>query len=84
MLKFVRDTIERLAETSPLVPDCIIQEFHVRFDKDYVEVSEPVAIPDRANGLRHIAVCQVEGSSGPEGSESSGTSGSQVVIRVTQ
>jgi len=78
MLKFVRDTIERLAETSPLVPDSIIQEFHVRFDKDYVEVSEPVAIPDRANGLRHIAVSQAPGPG------SSQSSGSQVVIRVTQ
>ena len=75
MLKFVRDTIERLAETSPLVPDFIIQEFHARFDKDYVEVNQPVAIPDRANGLRHIAICQA--SVNPD-------IGSQVVIRVTQ
>ena len=76
MLKFVRDTIERLAETSPLVPDCIILEFHARFDKDYVKVSEPVAIPDRANGLRHIAI-----NPGPVGALE--RPGSQVVIRVT-
>ena len=55
-LKFVRDTIERLAETCPLVPDGIILEFHERFDRSYVNVEDPVAIPDKANGLRHITV----------------------------
>jgi len=52
MLKFCRDTIERLAETSPLVPDAIVKEFHAKFGHEY----EGVAIPDRANGLRRIQI----------------------------
>ena len=52
MLKFCRDTIERLAETSPLVPDAIVKEFQAKFSATYADV----AIPDRANGLRRITV----------------------------
>ena len=52
MLKFCRDTVERLAETSPLVPDEIVKEFHKRFDAKYMDV----AVPDKANGLRRIVI----------------------------
>ena len=52
MLKFCRDTIERLAETSPLVPDAIVKEFQAKFSSAYSDV----AVPDRANGLRRITV----------------------------
>ena len=52
MLKFCRDTIERLAETSPLIPEAIIKDFSARFSKEYADV----AVPDRANGLRRIRV----------------------------
>lgn len=52
MLKFCRDSIERLAETSPLIPETIVSEFTAKFSKDYADV----AVPDRANGLRRIIV----------------------------
>jgi hypothetical protein len=52
MLKICRDTIERLSETSPLIPDAIIGLFKRTFGKDYADV----AIPDRANGLRRLKI----------------------------
>ena len=52
MLKIVRETIERLSETTPLVPDNIIEAFNKKFGEAYKDV----AIPDMANGLKHIAI----------------------------
>lgn len=52
MLKIVRETIERLAETAPLVPDEIIHAFTKKFGKAYPDV----AVPDMANGLKKIRV----------------------------
>jgi hypothetical protein len=52
MLKICRETIERLSETSPLVPDEIIAEFNKKFGTAYPDV----AIPDMANGLKKVGV----------------------------
>lgn len=40
MLKMIRETVERLLETSPAVPEHIIKEYNVRF-KSTSEVSHP-------------------------------------------
>lgn len=52
MLKICRETIERLSETSPLVPDEITHAFIKKFGKAY----ENVAVPDVANGLKKIII----------------------------
>jgi hypothetical protein len=52
MLKICRETIERLSECSPLVPDEITRAFTKKFGKAYSNV----AIPDVANGLKKIAI----------------------------
>ena len=52
MLKVCRDSIERLSENCPLVPDSIIAAFIKKFGKKY----ENVAVPDMANGLKKIVI----------------------------
>lgn len=52
MLKICREQIERLSETSPLVPDCIVADFNNKFGKTYKDI----AIPDIANGLKRVVV----------------------------
>ena len=52
MLKICRETIERLSETSPLVPDKIVKKFNGRFNAAYPNV----AIPDMAGGLKKLII----------------------------
>jgi hypothetical protein len=52
MLKIVREQIERLAETSPQVPEFICDRFRKHFGKNYMEVAQP----DITNGLRKINI----------------------------
>ena len=52
MLKVCRDSIERLSENCPLIPDSIIKLFILKFGKKYSNV----AIPDVANGLKKIII----------------------------
>jgi hypothetical protein len=52
MLKICREGIERLCETSPLIPDEILHKFQNKFSKTYANV----AIPDVANGLKKIVI----------------------------
>jgi hypothetical protein len=52
MLKICREQIERLSETSPIIPDCIVEDFNKRFGKKYLDV----AIPDIANGLKRVII----------------------------
>ena len=53
LLKFVKDSYDRLAETSPQIPPEVIAEFRVRFsDKKYDDISKP----EEANGLEKISV----------------------------
>lgn len=52
MLKICRDSIERLSENCPLVPDSIIRAFTRKFGKVYPDV----AVPDVANGLKRITI----------------------------
>jgi hypothetical protein len=56
LLKFVKDSYDRLAETSPQVPPEAIAEFRARFsDPKYDEISKP----EMANGLEKITVFEV-------------------------
>jgi len=72
MLKVCRETIERLNETSPLVPAVIISAFNAKFGKAY----ESVAVPDIADGLKKIVVNSPKNVASPVqdgvGSSSSG------------
>lgn len=53
LLKYVKDTIDRLQETSPLIPDDVLVEFRKKFDK-VTDISRP----EEANGLEKIVVYQ--------------------------
>jgi hypothetical protein len=52
MLKICREHVERLSETSPLIPSAIVNNFNNRFNKLYPDV----AIPDVANGLKKLII----------------------------
>lgn len=51
LLRYVRDTIDRLQETSPLLPAAVIAEYKRKFEK-ITDVSHPA----EANGLEKISV----------------------------
>ena len=52
LLKKIRDTMERLAETTPTAPDNILAEFNARFkDED-----KSIARPTETNGLHKIKI----------------------------
>ena len=51
VLKITKDSIERLLETSPAVPDSIISDYKHRF-KEYKDVAHP----DITNGLRKVYI----------------------------
>ena len=54
MLKIVREQVERLSETSPAIPEFVVDKFKKNFKKEYVDVAQP----DITNGLRRIRVNQ--------------------------
>lgn len=64
LLKVVREQYDRLSETSPLIPDKIINEFRARF-KDYTDVAKP----EITNGLEKVYIYSevkaVDGTSTP-------------------
>lgn len=51
VLKITKDSIERLLETSPAIPDIIIKEYKETF-KTYTDVAHP----DVTNGLRKVFI----------------------------
>lgn len=51
LLKVVREQYDRLSETSPLIPDLVINEFRARF-KDYADVAKP----EITNGLEKVYI----------------------------
>jgi hypothetical protein len=51
VLKITKDSIERLMETSPAVPDSIISSYKHHF-KEYTDVAHP----DITNGLRKVYI----------------------------
>jgi uncharacterized membrane-anchored protein len=51
LLRYVRDTIDRLQETSPLLPAIVITEYKKKFEK-ITDISHPA----EANGLEKISV----------------------------
>jgi len=52
LLKYVKDSDDRLMETSPLIPAEIIREFQKKFEK------ETIAKPEETNGLESITIFQ--------------------------
>ena len=61
MLKIVREQVERLAETSPPIPEFIVEKFKKNFRKDYKDIAQP----DITNGLRRIRINQTGVASPP-------------------
>ena len=61
LLKVVREQVERLAETSPPIPNHIIQRFNRQLASKYPNV----AIPDVANGLKKVVVINEQKSMNP-------------------
>jgi hypothetical protein len=59
LLNYVRDSMERLAETTPLASEKIISEFN----KQFSTLKETIAMPPETNGLHKIVVYR---SNGPE------------------
>ena len=55
-LKVVKDTYDRLAEISPMIPPSVIHKFQRRFKK-----LTDIAKPEEANGLHKIEVYRVPG-----------------------
>lgn len=55
-LKVVKDTYDRLAEISPMIPPSVIHKFQRRFKK-----ITDIAKPEEANGLHKIEVFRVPG-----------------------
>ena len=51
-LKMVKDTYDRLQETSPAIPDTVIKEFKNKFDKNYKHIARPL----ETNGLEATIV----------------------------
>lgn len=51
LLKYVRDSYDRLQEISPLLPPSVIQEFHRKFDS-----YKQIAKPEEMNGLEAISI----------------------------
>ena len=52
VLKTLRDNMERLAETTPTPPTCILDEFNRRFKDEDKTISRPV----ETNGLQKIII----------------------------
>jgi hypothetical protein len=53
MLRYIKDSFDRLAEISPLLPPKVIAEFNAKFEKpEYVNLSKP----EECNGLEAIVV----------------------------
>lgn len=51
LLKYVKDTIDRLQETSPLIPAEVIKDYKKKFDK-----IQDISHPAETNGLEKIVV----------------------------
>jgi len=51
-LKVIRETTERLGETSPAIPDSIIKRFNDEFTEKYPDVAKP----SETNGIKKILI----------------------------
>lgn len=61
LLKYVRDSYDRLQEISPLLPPEVVKEFHRKFDG-----YKTIAKPEEVNGLEAIAIYPLEPPSSPD------------------
>jgi hypothetical protein len=56
MLKMIRETVERLLETSPTVPDHIIHQYNNRYKAIKSGMNEKVAHPEITEGVIEVKV----------------------------
>ena len=56
-LKYCKEQYDRLAETSPALPDCVIKQFVKKFNKDALH---EISVPEQMNGLESIHVYNEE------------------------
>lgn len=54
-LENIRETMERMAETTPMVPETILLEFNKKF-KGETDSDEGIALPVETNGLHKIKI----------------------------
>jgi hypothetical protein len=57
LLNYVRDSMERLAETTPLASDAILKDFNSKFSM----MKDQIAMPPETNGLHKIKVYRSNG-----------------------
>lgn len=57
LLNYVRDSMERLAETTPLASERIVKDFNSHFEK----LKDEIAMPPETNGLHKIKVYRSNG-----------------------
>lgn len=57
LLNYVRDSMERLAETTPLASEQIVKDFNTQFEK----LKDEIAMPPETNGLHKIKVYRSNG-----------------------
>lgn len=81
MLKVIRTDIDRLKETAPAIPECVIKQFNEKFEDE-----TGIAKPEITNGLSQIQIFREETRSPkpPQRVELPGTpsSGVKIGIRV--
>jgi hypothetical protein len=57
LLNYVRESMERLAETTPLAPEKILENFN----KEFKDLKNEIAMPPETNGLHKIKVYRSNG-----------------------
>jgi hypothetical protein len=57
LLNYVRESMERLAETTPLAPDKILK----RFKSEFKNLAESISMPAETNGLHKIKIYRSNG-----------------------
>ncbi len=60
LLKYTKDSIDRLQEISPLIPPAILNEFRGKFGKQH-----EIALPEETNGLHKIQIYKEVGLTSP-------------------
>jgi len=79
VLKITKDSIERLLETSPAIPECIIKQYKEQF-KSYTDVAHP----DITNGLRKVFIYSREIASPTVDTPAESLPHPKVIIKLKQ